>query len=382
MTSGPPPLVAHAGSNNDINESKHSRARRIEVPGSIDGSPAVLKNLIRTGYAAPCSTRDTLRGRQGRSTNNGMPCFSPWYDPCFGPGSLFMRRTVSFTALAAFLTLAGGTFAPTPARAQSSDTLHAERARLRAQLDKVNAEIDALKRAGGGVRDDYRLRARLADAESLARRLIDIEARLGIRVDGGAKVNPPQPPPTAEPTDGPADLDAKADILADQSRRVRAQADALGRRATEARSRQELRKRAADLDRDPFAPMEGSKRRIANSAGGTAPPGPAQGGQNINTTGANKNNDAPTATPATPGSLSGAAPPTNSNTTASAPLSSVQQLRDLLDTATLTDIRRLETSGTGAGSLQALERAAAALRARADWLDGQSRAMRAKARAK
>ena len=42
----------------------------------------------------------------------------------------------------------------------------------------------------------------------------------------------------------------------------------------------------------------------------------------------------------------------------------------------------LAPSGTGAGSLQALERAAAALRARADWLDGQSRAMRAKARAK
>src|SRR5678816_936102 len=143
-----------------------------------------------------------------------------------------MRHTARFAVLALFVTLAAATFAPAPARAQSADALQAQRARLRAELDKVNAEIDALKRAGGGVRDDYRLRARLADAESLARRLIDIEARLGIRVDGGAKVNPPQPPPTAEPTDGPADLDAKADILADQSRRVRAQADALGRRAS------------------------------------------------------------------------------------------------------------------------------------------------------
>ena len=294
-----------------------------------------------------------------------------------------MRRTVSFTALAAFLTLAGAALAPAPARAQSADTLHAERARLRAQLDKVNAEIDALKRAGGGVRDDYRLRARLADAESLARRLIDIEARLGIRVDGGAKVNPPQPPPTAEPTDGPADLDAKADILADQSRRVRAQADAPGRRATEARSRQELRKRAADLDRDPFAPMEGSKRRIANSAGGSTLPGPTQnaGGQNVTGNGGNKTNDA--APIVAPGAVTATPPPTPSasaNATASAPLS--QQLRDLLDTATLTDIRRLETSSAAAGSPPALERAAAALRARADWLEGQSRAMRAKARAK
>ena len=60
-------------------------------------------------------------------------------------------------------------------------TLTAERARLRAQLDRVNAEIDALKRSARGVGDDYRLRARLADAEALARRLIDIEARLGLR---------------------------------------------------------------------------------------------------------------------------------------------------------------------------------------------------------
>ncbi len=49
--------------------------------------------------------------------------------------------------------------------AQCGEALQAERARLRAQLDKVNAEIDGLKRAGGGVRDDYRLRARLADAD-------------------------------------------------------------------------------------------------------------------------------------------------------------------------------------------------------------------------
>ncbi len=78
-------------------------------------------------------------------------------------------------------------------------------------------------------------------------------------------------------------------------------------------------------------------------------------------------------------------PPTSNgfqSTTASATSPLSVQLRDLLDTATLTDIRRLETSGAVAASPQALERAAAALRARADWLDGQSRAMRAKAQAK
>ncbi len=191
-----------------------------------------------------------------------------------------MRPTARLAAFAVLVTLGAVAVAPSPARAQSAVTLQAERSRLRAQLDKVNAEIDALKRAGGGVRDDYRLRARLADAESLARRLMDIEARLGIRVDGTAKL---QPPPTAAPTDGPSDLDAKADILADQSRRVRAQADALARRAADLKGRQELRRRAADLDRDPFAPMEGSKRRVATAAAAGAVPVPGQnaGGQSV-----------------------------------------------------------------------------------------------------
>ena len=55
------------------------------------------------------------------------------------------------------------------------------------------------------------------------------------------------------------------------------------------------------------------------------------------------------------------------------------QLRDLLDTATLADIRKLEATGAGPASPQALDRAATALRARADWLEAQARAMRARA---
>ena len=290
-----------------------------------------------------------------------------------------MHQTSRLFALVAFLTLgAVEVVAPAPARAQTAKGLQAERARLRAELDKVNVEIDRLKRAGGGVRDDYRLRARLADAESLARRLTDIEARLGIRVDASARTQA-QPPPTAAPTDGPADLDAKADILADQSRRVRAQADALARRATDARSRQELRKRAADLDRDPFAPMEGSKRRVASGVGpapsgsSTLVPGGRNGPVGQNADGANT-------TGSSPGGLTPPTITTNTPEKTGAPLS--HQLRDLLDTGTLTDVRRLEAGGGGAAAPQALERAAAALRARADWLDAQSRTMRAKAHAK
>src|SRR6185312_7509447 len=146
-----------------------------------------------------------------------------------------------------------------PAVAAPSPDLATERLRLRGQLDRVNAEIDALKRAGG---PEARLRARLADAEALARRLVDLERRMGLT----APPSEPRPLPTASPSDGPADLEAKADILVDQARRVRAAADALDRRVTELKGRQELRRRAADLDRDPFAPLEGSKRRIVRAA--------------------------------------------------------------------------------------------------------------------
>jgi len=305
------------------------------------------------------------------------------------------KRNLAAAALAAFLTLgpasgrataaAEATAAPTAA----SEALLAERARLRAALDRVNAEIDFLKRAGSGVRDDYRLRARLADAESLARKLIDIEARLGLHHDGARAQPKPQPPPTAAATDGPADLDAKADILADQSRRLRVQADTLGRRASELKGRQELRRRVADLDRDPFAPMEGSKRRVASAptttAAREAPPVPGAGP--VAPTGGRGNDGANGVinTPA-PGGTGTNAPPSVAPppptggplpVATAPPLSG--QLRDLLDTATLADIRKLEAAGGGPASPQVLDRAAAALRARADWLEAQSRAMRARA---
>jgi hypothetical protein len=62
---------------------------------------------------------------------------------------------------------------------------------------------------------------------------------------------------------------------------------------------------------------------------------------------------------------------------AAAPLS--VQLRDLLDPTTLAEIRRLEASTAPGAGVEALERAAAALRARAARLHGQAQALRARA---
>ena len=278
---------------------------------------------------------------------------------------------------------AGGASAAAGAPPAAGDvTLTAERARLRAQLDHVNAEIDALKRSARGVGDDYRLQARLADAQALARRLIDIEARLGLRAPAVER----GPLPVASPTDSPSDLQAKADILDDRARRVRLEAEALEHRVVELKGRQDLRRRAAELDRDPFAPLEGSKRHLmtiaatdssghATAAVPASPPPPVEHPGTSLTTGSTPGSTSAPQSIATP---AGSAPPTP--LTGPPPTSLSLELRDLLDPATVADIRRLEGARSQASSVQALQQAVAALRARADALDGQARAMRQTAR--
>ena len=130
--------------------------------------------------------------------------------------------------------------------------------------------------------------------------------------------------------------------------------------------------------------MEGSKRRIAGGSGTTAF---GSNGNNGRNQGVGVSTDTPTPGGPAAGSTGITSSPstpttntTNSTEKASAPLS--VQLRELLDTAALSDVRRLEAGGVASASPPALERAAAALRARADWLDAQSRAMRARAHTK
>ena len=255
-----------------------------------------------------------------------------------------------------------------------------ERLRLRAELDRVNAEIDGLKRAGHGVRDDYRLRARLADAEALARRLVDLERRMGLT----AAASEPRPLPTASPSDGPAELEAKADILTDQSRRVRAAADALDLRVAELKTRQDLRRRAAELDRDPFAPLEQSKRRTVSIAAGSD----AAATHSVSTPAPTGDRGVGSSPPSVSGPLTGSSPatqtqvpvlgpaPTGAPTPlAVAPLTASLELRDLLDPATVADLGRLD-HGRAPSSVAALQRAVAALRARAAAIDTQAQTMR------
>jgi hypothetical protein len=306
---------------------------------------------------------------------------------------------------------AGAAAAPVRRRVAEGDVapraaLVAERQRVRADLERANAEIDALKRSSRGLRDDYRLRERLADAEALARRLTELDARLGTKAPSAAAIDAE---PRVSAADGPAEIEAKADILADQAQRLDARAEALLGRARDLRARQALRRRVGQMERDPFSPLEGSKRRTmagtstGNSNGGGAAfgsSGPSRGPTTTPGTtdkagggagGVTMEQTAPS-TPATAvgspgqtnqstGSTAGhavASPttaPTPTNASDASALSS--QLRDLLDPATLAQIRQLEAAGGPGAGEGALERAGAALKARADRLRQQAASLRA-----
>jgi hypothetical protein len=271
--------------------------------------------------------------------------------------------------------------------------LTAERARVRADLDRVNAEVDALKRGKRGMREDYLLRARLADAEAMARRLTEIDARLGTPAAPAATPSMlPSADPIWLPTDGPAEMDAKADILADRARRVASQADALRTRGQQLKARQELRRHVGQMEHDPFSPLEGAKRRVAAAPGEAPLNSSSSGGTFTGTTAGDRAPTPPagatptgggsapsTLTPGGRGVVGQPAPPSPIAGTGGEGTALSVQLRDLLDPDTLAEIRKLEASRAPGASAEAMERAAAALRARAAKLQEQSQALRTRA---
>jgi hypothetical protein len=284
------------------------------------------------------------------------------------------------------LTLAGpAAAAPAPAApppavraaAPAADVakLEAECAQLRAELERANAEVAALKKGDRGLRNDYRLRQRMADAEALARKLTQAEAQLRAHQPPPAPRPTPADPAGPAPGDGPVELEAKADLLADQARRLLVEADGLTRTAAQIRGRQTLRRRAADLERDPFGGVETTKRTMVFGSTraaekGSAPAGDSRGGAPAPTS------NPPPAAPGAPGLAPGAttAQPSPATPTSAA----LSPVRTVLDPATLAEVQRLERSGKPFADADALERAAAALRQRAQTLQTQSKSLRHK----
>jgi len=335
-------------------------------------------------------------------------------------------RTLGTTLGVFFLS---GTFllGPASALAQRSEpasiqSLASEYQRLRADLDRLNADVAALKNRGRSVRTDYLLRDKMAEAEALARRVTAAEVRL--RAVRGPL--PPETPagavqtPSATSQDGAVELEAKADLLSDQARRFRAEAETLARTAEQIRARQALRRRAGAWDRDPLAGFEASKRvavlpaqssHVVASSDTSGASAATRGPVPATTDGSKAGGSATGAlTPAVPADSAGssAAPPTfaivagastpgpgsatavatpsaSHPLTASGPLStdsatkSALQQRTLLDPATLAGLRNTLSQAGSLSDPDAVDAAATALRNHAQALDEQARRLRARA---
>ena len=304
-----------------------------------------------------------------------------------------MRSALTLISAAALLELI--VLAPGRAEAQAAPTdpiavrkAQDEFARLQENLARVNAEIADLKRSDRSVRNDYRLRDRMAEAEALAQKLNRAEARLRAVKQRNPALPGEAPmvtPPPASPQDGSLELEAKADLFADQARKLEDQADALAKAAVELSARKALRRRAGAWDRDPFAGLESSKRSLAvQAAKPTDPRGDLPTGTSTPTSGAS----VPAASGATydsAGKSATTAGTPESTASKSSPLalggSPDHQLeqRLYLDPTTAAGLRQA-LGAAGSGDPDALTRAANALRARARSLSAQAETLRRKSR--
>ena len=332
------------------------------------------------------------------------------------------RAAPSVVAVAATIAVAG------PASG-ADDRLLAECADLRAQLDRKTAEISALKRGERGVRQDYDMRQRMAEANELARRLTALESQLQSRPGQGVGTRPAGAAASPEPVEGSAALEARADLLSDEAHKLSARAAGMVRAAGQMRTRAALRRKAANVDRDPFASLDGAKRLMfvrapgavvsdsgrkagtptsptesgtaggaSNTSGGTGNPTPTSGPTTL---------APPTAPPATPPAQPGStAPPAATSTPAAAPPPQTPQpaapqdsskgsspaaaaapagrselaAGALIDPALSAELSRMAPSANHTPSEpEALEQAAAALVSRAQLLETQAKALRAKA---
>lgn len=286
--------------------------------------------------------------------------------------------------------------------------------RLQEELARVNAEIAQLKRSDRSVRDDYRLRDRMADAEALAQKLGRAETRLRAlgRPSGlEPKGLPLVPPPQESPQDGSVELEAKADLFADQASKLQKQADIFARTADQLRARESLRRRAGAWDRDPFAGLESSKRNLAASASKSTPGTPITFGNTNESDTASKGGSSTTGSTNGLGTAGTASPPsfgvpvsapsgvgttdsargTSGIGAAESPASKSSPIlptvafdrpgeqRLFLDPTAAAELRQVLAAGGGTDP-RALERAAATLRARARQLDEQAEALRRKSR--
>jgi hypothetical protein len=306
-----------------------------------------------------------------------------------------MRSVLAFIGAVALVGAVWSAPGPAIAQARTKDPqalrkAQDELAKLQEQLSRTNAEIAQLKRSDRSVRDDYRLRDRMADAEAIAQKLTRVEARLRsleeTAVRGQPREWPMLAPPQASPQDGSIELEAKADLFADQASALVRQAEMLTRAAAELRVRKSLRRRAGAWDRDPFAGLESSRRSLVLSQPKVPPPpGPTPTSGGSGSPSAASPTEATGATADSAGKSSSASGAPESPASKSSPLAQGSpsdhqtDQRLYLDPTLAAEVRQA-LGAASSSDAEALDRAAAALRARSLSLGQQAEALRRRSR--
>jgi hypothetical protein len=310
------------------------------------------------------------------------------------------------------------------------------RAELEGRSQALAAQIDAEKQRAAGIARDRRLQELLAEAHSRAEELEHVAADLrdkdqaiaGLRrrivaaCDGALSGNqseslrlelgrlrtqqvallatPTQPlgggprtatapsqSPSFDPLDGPRELQEKADLLRDSGDKLRREVRRLSERIDNVERRRHLRERAIAVDEDWFT-ESASTRHVARASstltsrhsGTETTQSSSDKSNSAPTTGTGASGPAPSApqTPAPPtpapaagGSLAAPTDPT--------PRSDATALRNLVDPATLDELRRADGSDDLERQARALRRAQGELEGLANELDRRAKALNARA---
>jgi len=295
--------------------------------------------------------------------------------------------------------------------------------RMRQRLERMSAEIAALKQRPRSVRQRYLLQRKRAEADALARALTRAEETLAAQRSPTLENSSQRavvPTPEESVTDGPVELAAKADILLDQAERIAKQAALLETRAQRLDRRTALRRGIRRLESDPFMGLEASKRSLvisrregreetsaqenSGNSVGTSGDDASEGAGGPTVTGQSDvrsssddgdqaiQDEAPDESPTegasfddssadrVPNSGSAGSPPTVEPSVPEDSGSDVSLgFRTLLDQQTLEEVERLEQLGTPTGRSNALKKAADALRLRARALTERAERMQDRA---